>query len=87
MRNYAILLTFLLATSLHAQDDNKFVVTGSVQSDVLIPEEDKAIGATKDGDWAKVEAAGLTFGPFQLKLDNNAAQVKQDAFVKGLDWY
>ena len=53
MRNYAILLTFLLATSLHAQDDNKFVVTGSVQSDVLIPEEDKAIGATKDGDWAK----------------------------------
>lgn len=53
MRHYAILLTLLLSTTLHAQDDNKFVVSGSVQSDVLIPQEDKDIGAEKDGDWAK----------------------------------
>ena len=46
--------TLLLAIALCAEPgDDKVVVSGSVQSDVLIPQSDEAIGATTDNDWAK----------------------------------
>lgn len=44
----------LLAIALTAQPaDDKVVVSGSVQSDVLIPQTDESIGAATDNDWAK----------------------------------
>lgn len=45
-------LTFI-AVSVHAQDpqsDKQWVVTGSIQSDILIPQEDETIGAEKSDD-------------------------------------
>ena len=54
MGKNTVLLAVLLAVPLvlPAQDDNqKVVVTGSIQSDVLIPETDETIGAEKD-HWA-----------------------------------
>lgn len=54
MRAPLLLMAALLPCLMHAQDDSrKVVVSGSVQSDILIPQEDEAIGAYKDGDWAK----------------------------------
>lgn len=54
MRLYILLLAVLMPCLIHAQDDNrKVVVSGSVQSDVLFPEEDMSIGAYKDDDKAK----------------------------------
>ena len=54
MRLSTLLMAVLLPCMLHAQDDNrKVVVSGSVQSDVLIPQDDKDIGAVTDDDWAK----------------------------------
>ena len=52
MRYHFSLLFLLLAATTYAQDD-KLVVSGSVQSDILMPEDDKTIGATTDDDWAK----------------------------------
>lgn len=46
-----LLATCLMATA--SAQTNDIVVSGSVQSDVLIPQEDETIGAEKDGDWAK----------------------------------
>ena len=45
----------LLAFNTFAQEEqgkDKIVVTGSIQSDVLIPQEDEDIGADKSDDWA-----------------------------------
>ena len=47
---HAILLAAALCTQ---ADDDKVVVVGSVQSDVLIPQSDETIGAVTDNDWAK----------------------------------
>lgn len=33
-------------------DEKKIVVTGSIQSDILLPQEDEKIGAEKSDDWA-----------------------------------
>ncbi|MDD6019535.1 MAG: DUF6029 family protein [bacterium] len=56
-RNISALLSLcLLAGSAWAQESaqtDKVTVNGSIQSDILIPQDDKAIGAEKDGDWAK----------------------------------
>lgn len=47
----AILTTALLAcTAAHAQD-NKIQLTGSIQSDVLIPQEDEKIGTEDYSEW------------------------------------
>ena len=41
MRLHILLLAVLMPCLIHAQDDNrKVVVSGSIQSDVLFPEED-----------------------------------------------
>ena len=51
----ALCLTFALcaAAVLYAQEDHrKITLSGSIQSDVLVPEEDKAIGAEKSNEWA-----------------------------------
>ena len=51
-----ILLTaFCMAVGLTAaaQDEKKVTLSGSIQSDVLIPRDDEDIGASADGDWAK----------------------------------
>ena len=54
MRLHILLIAVLMPCLIHAQDDNrKVVVSGSVQSDVLFPEEDISIGAYKDNDKAK----------------------------------
>ena len=45
----------LATASMQAQennDDDKFVVSGSIQSDVIIPQEDKKIGTDKYNEWA-----------------------------------
>ncbi len=55
MRKLAILLVaILLPLSLLAQNDNndKVTFTGSIQSDVLFPQEDQNIGAEKYDEWA-----------------------------------
>ena len=35
-----------------ANDNGKFTVTGSIQSDIIIPQEDEAIGTDKYSEWA-----------------------------------
>ena len=55
MRKPAItLVAILLPLSLLAQNDNndKVTFTGSIQSDVLFPQEDQEIGAEKYDEWA-----------------------------------
>ncbi len=39
------------STAVPAQDDNKVTFTGSIQSDVLLPQEDEKIGAAKSDEW------------------------------------
>ena len=44
-----------LSTAIYAQeetDNNKVTLSGSIQSDVLIPQEDTKIGSPKYEDWA-----------------------------------
>ncbi len=45
-------LAFALMASAQTDDANKVTVTGSIQSDILIPQEDEAIGTGeyKTGD-------------------------------------
>jgi len=54
MRKSICLLALLgLSVSMSAQEEHKkLTLSGSIQSDVLIPEEDEAIGAEKSNDWA-----------------------------------
>ena len=48
---HAFLTAALLAcTAAHAQD-NKIQLTGSIQSDVLIPQEDEKIGTEDYSEW------------------------------------
>ncbi len=51
-----ILLTASLALTVAAAaqtNEKKLTVSGSIQSDILIPQSDDAIGATTDSDWGK----------------------------------
>ncbi|MCR5131799.1 MAG: DUF6029 family protein [Prevotella sp.] len=50
----SLLLCLAAITPGMAQDDNKekFVVSGSIQSDILIPQDDEAIGTQHTDDWA-----------------------------------
>lgn len=53
MRFRLLFFVLSIAVSLHAQDpqnDKQWVVTGSIQSDILIPQEDETIGAEKTDD-------------------------------------
>ena len=59
-----ILLGFF-AVSTNAQTD-KIVVTGSVQSDILIPQNDEAIGTEKTDDWALTN----TYVDVRLSMEN-----------------
>lgn len=59
MRNYCrqllLVCVGLLGTAAMAQepsDEKKIVVTGNIQSDILLPQEDEKIGAEKSDDWA-----------------------------------
>lgn len=36
--------------------------------------------------WAKLDAGGLTFGPFRLVIDANAPQVRLNDYIKNLNW-
>ena len=45
-------LAVLTVTAANAQSDNKVVVTGSIQSDILIPQDDEKIGTEHTSDWA-----------------------------------
>ena len=47
---YHILMLSLLAMPALAQEEKKVVVSGSIQSDILFPENDEKINAVKDGD-------------------------------------
>ncbi len=53
MRRHILTLALFAATTLAAQNDRPVVISGSVQSDILIPQEDEDIGAVTDNDWAK----------------------------------
>ena len=44
-------LAFALMASAQTDDANKVTVTGSIQSDILIPQEDEAIGTGEYKDW------------------------------------
>ena len=48
-----ILLTFAscIALTASAQDDNKLTLSGSIQSDILVPQADDKIGAEKTEDF------------------------------------
>ncbi|MBR1621994.1 MAG: hypothetical protein IJ669_07760 [Prevotella sp.] len=51
-RIYLFIATALLVCgSVSAQDDNKVTVSGSIQSDVLIPQDDKKIGTEETSHW------------------------------------
>lgn len=45
-----LLFTLLLSVASPAQQDNRLTLTGSIQSDILIPQTDEAIGASKTDD-------------------------------------
>lgn len=54
-RIFFSLAAVLAATGAMAQEDaakDKFIVSGSIQSDVIIPQEDEAIGTDKYSEWA-----------------------------------
>lgn len=54
-RIFFSLAAVLAATGAMAQEDaakDKFTVSGSIQSDVIIPQEDEAIGTDKYSEWA-----------------------------------
>ena len=54
-RQLLLVCAGLLGTAAMAQepsDEKKTVVTGSIQSDILLPQEDEKIGAEKSEDWA-----------------------------------
>ena len=54
-RQLLLVCAGLLGTAAMAQepsDEKKIVVTGSIQSDILLPQEDEKIGAEKSDDWA-----------------------------------
>lgn len=54
-RQLLLVCAGLLGTAAMAQepsDEKKIVVTGSIQSDILLPQEDEKIGAEKSEDWA-----------------------------------
>jgi len=46
-----LLMALALPMALAAQDDKKISVTGSIQSDILIPQDDKKIGTEDTDDW------------------------------------
>lgn len=50
------------------QDDDKIIFTGSIQSDILIPEDDKKIGTEETSDW------GLTNTYVDLKAQSKYAE-------------
>ena len=50
------------------QDDDKITFTGSIQSDILIPEDDKKIGTEETSDW------GLTNTYVDLKAQSKYAE-------------
>lgn len=52
LRKSLLSAAIILPLALTAQDDKKITVTGSIQSDILIPEDDKKIGTEETDDWA-----------------------------------
>ena len=60
-------LALLAALNVSAQDDkNKITVTGSIQSDILIPQDDEAIGTEPTNDWAQTN----TYAEVKLMSSN-----------------
>ena len=54
MTRRLFLYAFILGQAVAVQaQDNKVTLSGSIQTDVLIPQTDSVIGAYKDGDWGK----------------------------------
>ena len=62
---FILFSAFCWTTGSHAQSD-KIVVTGSVQSDILIPQNDEAIGTEKTDDWALTN----TYVDVRLSMEN-----------------
>ena len=77
-RIYYLILTFLsFYPNIYAQVDstkqsNKLIFTGSVQSDLLFPQEDKSIGSTK----SKYRVLTNTFTDLNLNYKNLSAGVR-----------
>ena len=51
MKRFLLFPACMLALSLMAQQDKKVTLSGSIQSDMLVPQSDDAIGATKPEDF------------------------------------
>ena len=51
MRQLILATACLLALTANAQDDNRLTLSGSIQSDMLVPQSDSKIGAVKDEDF------------------------------------
>ena len=51
MKRFLLFPACMLALSLMAQQDKKVTLSGSIQSDMLVPQSDNAIGATKPEDF------------------------------------
>ena len=50
MKRILVASACLLTLNAAAQSDNKLTLSGSIQSDILVPQSDEKIGATKDDD-------------------------------------
>ena len=51
MKPLTIVLACMAAVAANAQTDNKLTLSGSIQSDILLPQTDNAIGAEKTSDF------------------------------------
>ena len=51
MNRLVLSISCLLSLPTIAQDDNKLTLSGSIQTDILLPQRDSIIGAEKDGDF------------------------------------
>lgn len=51
MKRLLIIFACSAALTVYAQQDNKVTFSGSVQSDMLLPQDDKDIGAEKTEDF------------------------------------
>ncbi len=71
---FAVGLLLSLPTMAQTDDANKVTVTGSIQSDILIPQEDEAIGTGKYDDWGLTN----TYAEVRLRSKHVEAGVRAE---------
>ena len=83
MRIFGMIVALLLVSATYAQKDDEVVFSGSIQSDVLIPQDDDVIGATTDNDWAKTN----TYADMNLRYRNLEAGLRLEYLDHPLPGY